>query len=171
MHFLYDDYLRECFSQPMLSLLWTLPFIVLFLLPTLLALWGIQRSPERRAAGKLVLALLCLLVVIGFPLHKQISVLIRTNGFAILQDRNAKPHSLTGMIETVELPKRSAETRYHHDGRHVYGAWLTIGGFEYYAVTNGELDAGDTVYLEYLPKSRCVLYLAPVESTNMEEYP
>ena len=169
MHFAYDDYLRECFSQPMLSLLCTLPFIVIFLLPALLALWGIHRSPERRTAGKLVLAILFLLVVIGFPLHKQISVLVRTNGVAILQDRNAKPQSLTGMIETVELPERNAETRYHHDGHNVYGAWLTIGGLEYYAATNGALEAGDTVIIEYLPKSRCVLYLAPAESTNAEE--
>lgn len=171
MHFSYDDYLRECFSQPMLSLLWTLPFIVFYLLPALLTPWKVKQSPERRAVGIRIMVIVCLLVVIGFPLHKQISVLVRTNGFAILQDRNAKPQSLTGMIETVELPERSAETRYHHDGRNVYGAWLTIGGFEYYAVTNGELGAGDTVYLEYLPKSRCVLYLAPTSSTNMEEYP
>ena len=168
MTFEYGPYLRECFSQPMLALLWTLPFILVFffILP---ALRKAHDPAERRHHARLLLCALCLLVIVGFPLHKQLRVLVLTNGFAILQDRNAEQLTLTGGIEAIELPERNAATRYVHDGRNVYGAWLTIDSKRYYAMTEGAFVPGDAVIIEYLPKSRCVMYLAPAESTNTEE--
>ena len=168
MTFEYGPYLRECFSQPVLSLLWTLPFILAFLL-ILTSLRGTHDpAARRRRAGSLIGAL-CLLVVIAFPLHKQLRVLVRTNGVAIWQDRNAAPLTCTGVIEAIELPERNAVTRYVHEGKNVYGAWLTIGGETYYAMTEGGFVPGDAVVIEYLPKSRCVLSLASADSTTAEE--
>ena len=169
MRFAYDDYLRECFSQPVLNLLWTLPFIVILLLPALLTLSDARQKSERESTGRLVLIIMSLLLIIGFPLHKQIGTLAKTNGVAILQERNAEPRVLTGVIEAIEKPERNADTRFTYEGKHDYGAWLTIDGVRYYTMTVGDFCAGDTVTLEYLPKSRCVLYLAPAESTNAEE--
>lgn len=168
MTFEYGPYLRECFSQPVKSILWTLPFLLVFLI----VLTTLQKAHDpalrRRRAGAL-LGALCLLVIIAFPLHKQLRVLVRTNGVAILQDRSAAPLTLTGVIEAIELPERNAVTRYVHEGKNVYGAWLTIGGETYYAMTEGGFVPGDAVVIEYLPKSRCVLSLAPAESTIAEE--
>ena len=104
-----------------------------------------------------------------FTLPKQIGTLVKTNGFAILQDRGAEPLRLTGVIEAIELPERNADTRFTYYGEHHYGAWLTIDGERYYTVTAGDLVPGDIVTLECLPKSRCVLYLAPVDSTTQED--
>ena len=168
MTFEYGPYLRECFSQPMLALLWTLPFLIVFLI-ILSALRRAHTADRRRQSGKVILVLLCLLVIIGFPLHRQLGVLVRTNGVAILQDRNATPLTLSGVIEAIEHPERSAETRYTHDGKNVYGAWLTISGERYYAMTEGGFVPGDAVLIEYLPKSRCVLSLAPAEPNKAEE--
>lgn len=168
MTFEYGPYLRECFSQPIIALLWTLPFILLFLIPALLALHGARKSPERRAAGRLVLIVICILVIVGFPLGKQIGTLAQTNGIAILLDRDAEPLTMTGTIEAIRMPERNADTRFHYDGKSYYGAWLTIGGTEYYAVSAGNLDVGDAVIIEYMPKSRCVLYLAAADPTQEE---
>ena len=168
MTFEYGPDLRECFSQPVLSLLWMLPFLLAFLL-ILTSLWRAHDPAARRRRAGALLVALCLLVVIAFPLHKQLRVLVRTNGVAILQDRNAAPLTCTGVIEAIELPERNAETRYFHEGKNVYGAWLTIGGETYYAITEGDFVPGDAVTIEYLPKSRCVLSIAPAESTNAEE--
>ena len=100
MTFEYGPYLRECFSQPMLALLWTLPFLIVFLI-ILSALRRAHTADRRRQSGKVILVLLCLLVIIGFPLHRQLGVLVRTNGVAILQDRNATPLTLSGVIEAM----------------------------------------------------------------------
>lgn len=169
MTFDYGDYLRECFSQPLLALLWTLPFILFFLIPAILALWRARRSPERRPTGRLILLILCILVIIGFPLCKQLGTLLNTNGIAILLDNHAEPLALTGVIESIRNPERNADTRFTYAGENHYGVWLTISGTAYYAVTAGELRVGDTTALQYLPKSRCVIWIAPAESTLLEE--
>lgn len=167
--FEYGSYLRECFSQPVLNMLWTLPCVLLFFLPALPVLRGNRTSsnPSRTALRILLIALS--LVVIGVPLYKQIGTLVHTNGFAILQDRGAQPVTLTGDIEAIRQADQHADTRFTHNGEHHYGTWLTIGDEQYFAVTAGSLTVGDAVTLEYLPKSRCVLSLAPADATTQED--
>lgn len=166
MTFEYSDYLRECFSQPMMILL-LLVAVLLYLIYAAIKVSYRQPKPERRSWIAVILFIP--LLVCAPAANKQIKTLVQTNGLAILQDRNAELLTLTGSIEALRQPERSADTRYTYDGKTCYGVWLTIGGEAYYAVTAGDLAVGDTVTIEYLPKSRCVLYLAPAESTITEE--
>lgn len=166
MVFEYSDYLRECFSQPMLVIM----LVGALFLYMLCAAIRISHKEPRGRRLAWIPVLLLIPVLLGAPaLPKQIGTLVKTNGFAILQDRGAEPVSLTGVIDAIELPERNADTRFTYDGEHHYGAWLTIVGERYFTITAGDLTAGDTVILNYLPKSRCVLYLAPAETTNAEE--
>ena len=166
MTFEYGDYLRECFSQPMMILL---PLLILFAYLIYAAIRISRRQPKPGHRAWMSVILFIPLLVCAPAANKQIKTLVQTNGFAILQDSNAEPLTLTGSIEAIRQPERSVDTRYTYDGKTCYGAWLTIGGEEYYAMTEGDFAVGDAVTIEYLPKSRCVLYLAPAESTNAEE--
>ena len=111
-------------------------------------------------------ALVCALLFVPSILS-----MTRTGGIHLPFERPEDACALTGIIQTIEPEGAHASTgcKFHWDGRTVHGKWLTIADKRYFAICTDGLETGDTVTLQYLPKSRCVLYLAPLETTTQED--
>ena len=81
-------------------------------------------------------------------------------GFALLGDHGSEPLEMTGTIEDIRvLDPNSSYSKFSFEGNTYFGSEITIDGRAYFAVTAGPYQAGDTVMIEYLPKSHCVIRL------------
>lgn len=168
MTFEYADYLQQCFSKYLPSML---IFGAGFLYLLFCALRLIRKGNFKSwllafSSAMLLPALVCTLLFVPSILS-----MTRTGGIYLPFEKPEDAHTVTGVIQNIEPEGAHASTRckFNWDGKTVHGTWLTIADKRYFAICADGLEAGDTVTLQYLPKSRCVLYLAPLETTTQED--
>ena len=111
-------------------------------------------------------ALICSLMFVP-----SIIAMTRTGGIHLPFEKPEDAYTATGILQKIEPEGAHASTRckFNWDGKTVYGTWLTIADERYFAICADGLETGDTITLQYLPRSRCVLYLAPLETTTQED--
>jgi hypothetical protein len=164
--FEYSQYLRECFSKH----LSTFACCLILFIGIVRILWALRASklPKTCLAGLAACAILGL-AIMGFSLVKPLESVMRL-GIPLYQEKPQDALTQTGVITEIRSQtRRQSAYKFTHDGKVVYGAWLTIGGEKFFVMTEGNLIPGDAITFEYLPKSRCVTSIASAESTNGEE--
>ena len=86
--------------------------------------------------------------------------LLRDCRMNVVNDDTADVLTVTGQIESIEPRTLLDGTLLFHDGQGpTFGMRLTVDGTEYHALSAEGLSAGDAVTVQYLPRSRCVLYI------------
>lgn len=168
MTFEYGDYLQQCFSKYLPALL---IFGAGFLYLLIVSLRLVRKGDFKRwllafSASMLFPTLICLLLFVPSVIS-----MTRTGGIHLPFEKPEDAYTATGILQKIEPEGAHASTRckFHWDGKTVYGTWLTIADERYFAVSAGDLAAGDAVTIKYMPKSRCVLYLAPLDAATQED--
>lgn len=109
------------------------------------------RRHKRLAFIALGLVALLFLVMLG---------VLRDGRMNVVNDDEADVLTVNGQIEAIE-PRTLLDGTvlfFAEDGP-TFGVRLTVDGTAYHVLSAGELAVGDMVTLQYLPRSRCVLYL------------
>ncbi len=168
MTFEYGDYLQQCFSKHLPSLLIFGAGFLYLLIGSLRLL----RKGDFKGWLPVFSTIILLPTLICFMLFvPAIIAMTRTGGIHLPFEKPQDAYTATGILQKIEPEGTHASTgcKFHWDGKTVHGTWLTMADERYFAVSAGDLVAGDAVLIEYLPKSRCVLYLAPLDATPQED--
>lgn len=157
MTFDYEIYLRACFSRHLSGIL----FFIVFCIALGRIICALVTRPVSKPVKAALVDFFTLAVcMLTLTVSKTFQV-VADIGLPLLQEKDARSAVLTGPLEDVCAQTRTQTAcRFSYDGHTVYGTWLTINGEEYFAVTAGSYAPGDTVTIEYLPRSRVVLSIS-----------
>ena len=122
-----------------------------------------HRKAAIAALATVGLALLLMLCLLG------------DSRMSVINEDAADALTISGQVETIE-PRSLADGLFPFaaEGGLTFGLWMTVDGAEYHALSDGGMAVGDTVTLQYLPRSRCVLYIGdgstlPVPAVTAQE--
>lgn len=168
MTFEYGDYLQQCFSKYLPAML---IFGAGFLYLLIVSLRLVHKGDLQRRLLTVFVILLLPALICSLMFLPSIIAMTRTGGIHLPFEKPEDAYTATGILQKIEPEGAHAATRckFHWDGKTVHGTWLTMADERYFAVSAGDLVAGNAVLIEYLPKSRCVLYLAPLDATPQED--
>ena len=77
------------------------------------------------------------------------------HGVHLLQEKEADKIEGVGKITAIE--RTHGYNKYIYDGKATFASYVFINNEKYYIMCTGDLEIGDEVVFEYLPKSRIVL--------------
>lgn len=122
---------------------------------------GFQEGPNIPSASlrRHKKAAVAALALVGFGFLPMLGLLpdCRMN---VINDDEADVLTVTGQIESVEARSLTdGFIPFRTEDGFTFGVRLTVDGKTYHALSAGTFAAGDAVTLQYLPRSRCVLYL------------
>ena len=122
---------------------------------------GFQDGPCKPSASlrKHQKAALLALVLVGVALLSML-VLLGDCRINVINDSEADVLSVTGQVESI-TPRTLTDgvLPFHTENSYTFGVRLVVNGTEYHALSSGSVSVGNQVTLQYLPRSRCVLYL------------
>lgn len=90
-------------------------------------------------------------------------------GWQLLFEEPAEAVTVRGEIQSIEVLGSYDGVKFSTERGTQFGCYVTIDDTAYFAVSAGDLAVGDAVLIEYLPKSRYVLYLAPLDAITQED--
>lgn len=80
----------------------------------------------------------------------------------LLLEKPQEAVQVQGEIERIEVLDSRDGVKFSTEWGTHFGCRITIDDEAYFGMYEGDLAVGDTVTLEYLPKSRCVTSIAPM---------
>ncbi len=106
-----------------------------------------------KAAAIILLCMTAAMILVMFSL-------LNDSRINIPNEDSSSVLTVTGTLDAVE-PRSIWDgfLLFKHDTAFTYGFRLTVDGTEYHTLSAGQMEEGDTVTLQYLPKSRFVLYI------------
>lgn len=157
MHFIYNQYVKTSLLFPMFILgLGILGFVPLLV-------QAIQAFFRKEIRWKGIIRLLTGLITPVLFISIGTGRLMH-GGVYLAFEKEGDKAQVQGRIEQIEelgvfaFPKLDSE----YSVGHTHGVRFTIDGVQYTAIEKGLLSVGDYVTVEYLPKSRYILYICEV---------
>lgn len=147
MSFEYDAYLSVCFIIPTIVIL---TFVLLMISCTVTLIKNSKDSSKRRES---ITGFVFMLVIFGIIVVSQINYL-SSGGIYLATEKESDAVTQTITIENVcEPSERFPNFKYNHK----FGADITSGNGEYFAISCSKFSVGDIVNITYLPRSGFVL--------------
>ncbi len=159
MIFEYDAYWRNICSVPLFGIVWSL-FTLLVGIIAFICFIKLKKKKE------IVITLVAVLLwIISLPFYNRNDIInLQNGGIYLLEEKEDDVISKTGIIENIVEPSEMfPQFKGYHDGKYKYGADITIGGEVYLAIDSGDFEVGDRVTITYLPKSKVILSIYPVD--------
>ena len=159
MTFSYKIYWNACFVLPAVLIGLTL---ILFIL----ASYGhwVKAARKTRRIYRIMEYVFCICIT-AFCISSQFRYLTN-GGVYLLAEKEQDACIYTGIVESIcEPSKRFPGFKISHR----YGADIVIDGEQFFAVTCGDIEEGDTVIIQYLPKSRFVLSIHEAQENKHQQ--
>lgn len=147
MTFLYRSYWNTTFLLPVL----VISFMLGLIFSSSYAYW--VRDAHKPQMVERMLGYLFTLCVAVFCIVPQCKYLLN-GGIYLLAEKEQDALVYTGVIESISEPSNRFPC---FKLSHEYGADIVINGEQFFAITSGNYEEGDSVVVHYLPKSHFIL--------------
>lgn len=155
MVFDYDAYWRNICSVPISIIVW---FSLLLLIQIVFLIYVVVNK-KMDIIKQLVFVLL--FIITGFLCTRDSITDLKNGGIYLLEEKENDAIIETGIIESITEPSKLHPN--FKSTRKNGGADIIINGEIYLAVDSGDFDVGDRVTITYLPKSKVILSIYPVD--------
>ena len=81
------------------------------------------------------------------------------HGMYLLNEKETDKISCSGEVHSFE--KTYGLNKYMYNGENSFAYYISIDGEKYYIMHTGDIEVGDKVEFEYLPKSKIILSIYP----------
>ena len=147
MKFSYDEYFNMLFIGAICIMLFALVAIVIDIIIII-----VKRSTfvkfDKKIAGYITSFILSLfLFSLGLAPFK--------HGMYLLNEKETDKISCSGEVHSFE--KTYGLNKYTYNGENSFAYYISIDGEKYYIMHTGDIEVGDKVEFEYLPKSKIIL--------------
>ncbi len=153
MTFEYKDYYSLSLKIPLgLCIIFSILLIII-----IIKIINIPSDKAKFTISNSISIIILILLILSFVMRLDY-------GIHLLYENEYDYKSMCGKIETIEDVYFSP--RYYYNDKAVHAKIITIDGKRLYFMTNGELEVGDYIKVEYLPKSTFVLKVELIHDSN-----
>ena len=146
MKFNYDEYFNMLFIGATCIMLFALVAIVIDIIMIVKGI-AFDKTGQKNAGYITGVILLVFLFSLGFAPFK--------HGMYLLNEKETDKISCSGEVHSFE--KTYGLNKYTYNGENSFAYYISIDGEKYYIMHTGDIEVGDKVEFEYLPKSKIIL--------------
>ena len=83
------------------------------------------------------------------------------HGFHLVEEKESDKIEYSGVI--TNITRTYGQNKYFYENKNVFASYVYIDNEQYYIMYIGDLEIGNEVKFEYLPKSKVILTIYPVD--------